>query len=173
MLFRFGAPAGFVVCPTTACYNANYKQIMPRFGFAYQAASNISVRGGYGATSFFEGNAANQRTYRQPAARFHLLAQRNRSLRRPTGGTAYSMAADRVSPSDSSAFSANGSGYSAWPQNIQPAYIQQYNLTVETQLNSDDRALDGIRRPDRTSPDGLRQRKSVHPGPGLQDVKRC
>ena len=128
-----GAPAGSIVCPTTACYNPNYKQIMPRFGFAYQWASNISIRGGYGATSFFEGNAANQRTTDNPplVSVFSLNAILPSTT---TGGTAVH-AANGFTTS-SSAFSANGSGFSAWPQNIQPAYIQQYNLTVETQLSS-------------------------------------
>jgi len=34
---------------------------MPRLGFAYQATDRFVLRGGYGATSFFEGNASNQR----------------------------------------------------------------------------------------------------------------
>jgi hypothetical protein len=128
-----GAPAGSIVCPTTACYNPNYKQIMPRFGFAYQWAPNISIRGGYGATSFFEGNAANQRLTDNPplVSTFSLNAILPSAN---SGGTA--LQASKGFTTSSSAFSANGSGYSAWPQNIQPAYIQQYNLTVETQLNS-------------------------------------
>jgi len=129
----FGAPAGSIVCPTTACYNPNYKQIMPRFGFAYQWASNISVRGGYGATSFFEGNAANQRlTDNPPLVSTFTLNGILPSM--TSGGTA--LQASKGFTIGSGAFSANGSGYSAWPQNIQPAYIQQYNLTVETQLNA-------------------------------------
>ncbi|MGZ5530034.1 MAG: TonB-dependent receptor domain-containing protein, partial [Limisphaerales bacterium] len=50
-----GAVAGAVVCPTRACYNANYKQFMPRLGFAYQFSPKLVVRGGFGGTSFFEG----------------------------------------------------------------------------------------------------------------------
>jgi hypothetical protein len=127
-----GAPAGSIICPTTACYNANYKQIMPRFGFAYQWASNIAIRGGYGATSFFEGNAANQRLTDNPplVSTFTLNAILPSGT---SGGTA--LQASKGFTTGSSAFSANGSGYSAWPQNIQPAYIQEWNLTVETELN--------------------------------------
>jgi outer membrane receptor protein involved in Fe transport len=71
-----GAPAGSIVCPTTACYNPNYKQIMPRFGFAYQVRPTMTVRGGYGASSFFEGNAANQRLTDNPplVSAFQLTA---------------------------------------------------------------------------------------------------
>jgi hypothetical protein len=129
----FGAPAGSIVCPTPACYKPNYRQIMPRFGFAYQPTSNISVRGGYGATSFFEGNAANQRLTDNPplVSTFQLNALFPTSS---SGGTA--LQASKGFVTDSSAFQANGSGFSAWPQNIQPAYIQEWNLTVETQLSS-------------------------------------
>ncbi|MBB5055964.1 hypothetical protein HDF16_000633 [Granulicella aggregans] len=136
----FGAPAGSIVCPTTACYNANYKQIMPRIGFAYQAASNISIRGGYGATSFFEGNAANQRLTDNPplVSTFNLTGiTANYNAANPAASSAgVAIHASQGFTVGSSAFSANGSGYSAWPQNIQPAYIQQYNLTLETQLSS-------------------------------------
>ncbi len=61
-----GAIAGAVVCPTRACYKATYDQFMPRLGFAYQAATRFVIRGGYGATSFFEGDAFNQRLTSSP-----------------------------------------------------------------------------------------------------------
>ncbi len=56
-----GAPAGSGVCSDRGSYQSNYRQIMPRFGFAYQANGRLVVRGGYGATSFYEGNSSNQR----------------------------------------------------------------------------------------------------------------
>src|SRR3984885_14021957 len=56
-----GAPAGSGLCGNRACYNANYRQIMPRLGFAYSVNDRFVIRGGYGATSFFEGNSSNQR----------------------------------------------------------------------------------------------------------------
>ena len=49
------------LCSNRACYEPTYNQFMPRIGFAYQATNRLVVRGGYGATSFFEGNAGNQR----------------------------------------------------------------------------------------------------------------
>ena len=51
------APAGSGRCGNRACYQPNYAQIMPRIGFAYQPAPRWVIRAGYGATSFFEGNA--------------------------------------------------------------------------------------------------------------------
>jgi len=128
-----GAPAGSIVCPTTACYKPNYHQFMPRLGFADQIARNFAIRGGYGATSFFEGNAANQRlTDNPPLVSVFSLAGINPST--TSGGTA--LQAAKGFSTSSSAFSANGSGFSAWPQNIQPAYIQQWNLTLEAQLSA-------------------------------------
>jgi hypothetical protein len=129
----FGAPAGSILCPTRACYNPNFRQIMPRFGFAYQAAPKISVRGGYGATSFLEGNAANQRlTDNVPLVSVFAL---NAILpSNNSGGTALSAA--KGFTTTSAAFQASGSSFSAWPQNQQPAYIQEYNLTVETAVNT-------------------------------------
>ncbi len=56
-----GAPAGSGVCSNRGCYDSNFDQIMPRLGFAYSANDRLVVRGGYGATSFFEGNSSNQR----------------------------------------------------------------------------------------------------------------
>ena len=56
-----GAPAGSAVCSNQACYQPNFRQIMPHVGFAYQLNDRLVLRGGYGATSFFEGNSFNQR----------------------------------------------------------------------------------------------------------------
>ena len=119
-----GAVAGSIVCPTHACYNANYKQIMPRVGFAYQAASKFVVRGGYGATSFFEGNAFNQRLTSSPP--FALGS--NVTAAAPTGttsGTPFTIQegfAQQFTPTTT---------YSTWPQNMQPAYVNEYSLTTE------------------------------------------
>src|SRR5580700_114319 len=119
-----GAVAGSIVCPTHACYNANYKQIMPRVGFAYQAASKFVVRGGYGATSFFEGNAFNQRLTSSPP--FALGS--NVTAAAPIGttsGTPFTIQegfAQQFTPTTT---------YSTWPQNRQPAYVNEYSLTTE------------------------------------------
>ena len=134
-----GAAVGSIVCPTVACYNPNYRQIMPRIGFAYQAASNISVRGGYGATSFFEGNAANQRLTNNPplVSTFSRNGiEPNYSATTPASNTGGApLHASQGFAVNSNTFQPNGGAFSEWPQNIQPAYIQQWNLTVETALN--------------------------------------
>jgi hypothetical protein len=128
-----GAPAGSIVCPTTACYNPNYKQIMPRFGFAYQVRSTMTVRGGYGASSFFEGNAANQRLTDNPplVSAFQLTAGTPGA---GTGGSA--LHASQGFPVSTNVLQPTGGQYGQWPQNIQPAYVQEYNLTIEQQVNA-------------------------------------
>ena len=128
-----GAPAGSIICPTTACYQKNFKQAMPRFGFAYQVANNISIRGGYGATSFLEGNAANQRLTNNPP--LVSVFQRNAVL--PAAGTGgAALQASQGFSTNANTNQPSGSAFSEWPQNQQPAYIQQWNLTVETALNA-------------------------------------
>ena len=56
-----GAPPGSGLCSNLACYQPNYRQFMPHIGFADQLNDRVVIRGGYGATSFFEGNSFNQR----------------------------------------------------------------------------------------------------------------
>jgi hypothetical protein len=125
------AVPGSIVCPTHACYNANYKQIMPRLGFAYQLNMKTVIRGGYGSTSFFEGYSFNQRLTSSPP--FSLSINTNASSPTNTsGGTPFTVANAFSQP-----LSINNSTYSVWPQNTQPAYIQQYNLTAERALTNE------------------------------------
>ncbi len=118
------AVPGSKVCPTRACYNANYKQFMPRLGFAYQIDSKTVIRGGYGITSFFEGYSFNQRLTSSPP--FSLSINQNASTTPFTVADAFSQP-----------LGINNSTYSVWPQGVQPAYIQQYNLTVERAITNE------------------------------------
>jgi Carboxypeptidase regulatory-like domain/TonB dependent receptor len=125
------AVPGSTVCPTHACYNANYKQIMPRLGFAYQLNAKTVIRGGYGTTSFFEGYSFNQRLTSSPP--FSQSINTNASSPTTTsGGTPFT-----VTDAFSQPLGIQNSTYSVWPQNNQPAYIQQYNLTVERALTNE------------------------------------
>jgi Carboxypeptidase regulatory-like domain/TonB dependent receptor len=125
------AVAGSVLCPNHSCYNANYKQFMPRIGFAYQVASNFVVRGGYGGTSFFEGDAFNQRLTSSPP--FALGSNVNATV--PIGASGGSPFT--VENGFAQQFAVTNAVYSAWPQNMQPAYIHEYNLTTEFALTRD------------------------------------
>ena len=127
-----GAPAGSAVCSNSGCYQPNYRQIMPRFGFAYQTASRVVIRGGYGATSYFEGNSYNQRLSANPP----FLQAVSLTTITPTAasaGTPASGGSPRTVQQGFSTSSTNSSGpvTQIWPQNMQPAYVQEWNLTGE------------------------------------------
>jgi hypothetical protein len=126
-----GAIAGSVACPTRACYDANYKQIMPRVGFAYQAMDKLVIRGGYGATSFFEGYSFNQRLTSSPP--FSLAINSNATTPSgSSGGTPFT-----VDDAFSQPLGINNSLYSVWPQDVQPAYIHQFTLVTEYALTNE------------------------------------
>ena len=135
-----GAPPNSKLCDNRACYQPNYKQIMPRFGFAYQATPRFVLRGGYGATSFFEGNAANQRltsiTPFVQSVDINVLAPSAPSNGQPATAGNPRTAQQGFSFSDPNDVNFNGSTYNIYPQDIQPAYIQEWNLTAEYALSS-------------------------------------
>lgn len=124
-----GAIAGAVVCPTRACYKATYDQFMPRLGFAYQAAARFVIRGGYGATSFFEGDAFNQRLTSSPP----FAQGSDLKALTPAGNSAGTPF--KVEDGFTPEFDATSS-YSVWPQNQQPAYVHEYSLTTEYALSN-------------------------------------
>jgi hypothetical protein len=145
-----GAPAGSGVCKNRGCYDYNFRQVMPRLGFAYQASDRFVVRGGYGATSFYESNSYNQRltsitpfiqavnivavtpSYTAPS----VASQGGRARPNATGvlsGGAPRTVEDGYNYTDPSDLSLSGS-YNVYPQNIQPAYVQEWSLTTEYAL---------------------------------------
>jgi hypothetical protein len=123
-----GAPAGSGVCSNRGCYHPNYRQVMPRLGFAYQANDRFVVRGGYGATSFYEGNSSNQRlTSITP-----FIQAVNVTTISPTpgdGGTPRTAEQGFTGGTTSV-----GGTFNVYPQDIQPAYVQEWNLTAEYAL---------------------------------------
>jgi hypothetical protein len=124
-----GAPAGSGVCSNRACYQPNYSQIMPRLGFAYQATDRFVVRAGYGATSFFEGNAGNQRL--TSITPFVQSVDITPLTPTPGSGGAPRTAEQGFTPSNPGDINFNGSSYNVYPQNIRPAYVQEWSLTTE------------------------------------------
>ena len=124
---------GSGLCANLACYQPNYRQWMPHIGFAYQLNDRFVVRGGYGATSFFEGNSFNQRL----TAIAPFLQAAGFSVASPTPGAVSTpnTAEEGFTASDTSVqYSSSNNGYTAYPQNIQPAYVQEFNLTLEYAL---------------------------------------
>jgi len=129
-----GAVTGSIICHTHACYNANYNQIMPRLGFAYQAMNRLVIRGGYGATSFFEGYSFNQRLTSSPP--FSLAINSNAAVPTTTsGGTPFTV--EEGFGGQQFGINPNYNLYSVWPQNTQPAYIHQFSLTTEYALTNE------------------------------------
>ena len=123
-----GAPAGSGVCSNRGCYQPNFRQWMPRLGFAYQPTDRVVFRGGYGATSFFEGNSSNQRlTSITP----FIQAVTSPRLRPRPAIPATPRTAEQGFTGGTVQY---GGTFNVYPQNIQPAYIQEWSLTVEYAL---------------------------------------
>ncbi|MGA7155438.1 MAG: TonB-dependent receptor [Acidobacteriaceae bacterium] len=122
-----GAPPGSGLCSNRACYDWSFHQFMPRVGFAWQALNRFVVRGGYSGSSFFEGNSSNQRLtsitpFIQAIQTTNLTVAAGNVPTPFTTQTAFDVSAQP------------GGTYNTYPQNIQPAYVQNYNLTLEYAL---------------------------------------
>jgi hypothetical protein len=124
-----GAPAGSGLCSNRGCYDFSFHQAMPHVGFAYQASNRMVVRGGYGASSFFEGNSSNQRlTSITP-----FIVAANATVPQPAPGA---VTIPFNAETGFSSLAAAGSGtFNVYPKNIQPAYVQEWNLTTEYALS--------------------------------------
>ncbi|MGC8548997.1 MAG: TonB-dependent receptor [Acidobacteriaceae bacterium] len=123
-----GAPPNSGICSNRGCYNPQ-NDFMPRVGFAYQVNDRFVIRGGYGATSFFEGNSSNQRlTSITP-----FIQAVNVSTVAPSPGN------PGTPRTAEDGFTGGGVSYggtfNVYPKNIKPAYVQEWNLTAEYALN--------------------------------------
>ena len=123
-----GAPVGSGVCPNRGCYDWNFHQFMPHFGFAYEVNDRFVVRGGYGATSFFEGNSSNQRlTSITP-----FIQAVNVSVTSPAPGA---VTTPRTAEQGFTGGTVSyGGTFNVYPKKIQPAYVQEWNLTLQYAL---------------------------------------
>jgi Carboxypeptidase regulatory-like domain/TonB-dependent Receptor Plug Domain len=123
-----GAPAGSGLCSNRGCYNVQ-NDIMPRIGFAYQATNRFVIRGGYGATSFFEGNSSNQRlTSITP-----FIQAVNVTTVAPTPGDP---GTPRTAEDGFTGGTVSyGGTFNVYPKDIKPAYVQEWNLTAEYALS--------------------------------------
>ncbi|HEV2577636.1 MAG TPA: carboxypeptidase-like regulatory domain-containing protein [Acidobacteriaceae bacterium] len=122
-----GAPPNSGLCSNRGCYDWSFHQFMPRVGFAWQVDPRFVVRGGYSGSSFFEGNSSNQR--------LTSITPFIQAIQTPS----LSVAAGNVPTpyTTQSAFDVSaqpGGTYNTYPQNMQPAYVQNYNFTLEYAL---------------------------------------
>ncbi len=125
-----GAPVGSGVCSNRGCYNAQ-NELMPRLGFAYQATDRFVIRGGYGASSFYEGNSSNQRlTSITP-----FIQAVQTPTYSPTAAAPYNVPRTAEDGFAGSSVSASGT-YNVYPKDIKPAYVQEWNLTAEYALTN-------------------------------------
>jgi hypothetical protein len=126
-----GAPADSIVCGNAGCYQPTYDQFQPGFGFAYQVSPRFVLRGGYGATSFLEGNATGEHLVNNPP--FANSSSLTAATPTATSGGAPFAVQNGFAINNSSIATA---GLTAYPQHIQPAYLHEFNLTTEYELNN-------------------------------------
>ena len=125
-----GAPAGSLVCPNRACYQATYTEFQPRFGFAFQANPRFVLRGGYGTTSFLEGSSG-------LAANAPFITAFSLNSTAPSSLTnAGSFFAETNGFQVGAAGGATNAGFTAFNQKYRQAYVQEFNLNAEYQINN-------------------------------------
>jgi len=124
-----GAPPGSGLCSNRGCYD-NQNDFAPRLGFAYQATDRFVIRGGYGATSFYEGNSSNQRlTSITP-----FIQAIQTPTYSPTSAAPYNVPRTAEEGFTGGSVSYGGT-FNVYPKDIKAAYVQQWNLTTEYALS--------------------------------------
>ncbi len=110
--------------------NPYYLGFMPRFGFAYKATPKFVVRGGYGSTDDLESTGSSLRMTQNPQFQPTVL----KSSPGPSGtsqGPVYPLATAFLGST-----SGSGGQYYAWDPAMRPAVIQQFNLSLQYQIDS-------------------------------------
>jgi len=115
-----------------ALYNATYTNYEPRIGFAYQALPRFVVRGGYGITNFMEGTGSALRLTQNYPYNYSYEATAS-TPSATSDGNPYSVTNGFTSTASSSA----ATTYYAWDKNLKPSLTQQFNLTLEYELDND------------------------------------
>ena len=125
-----GAPVGSGVCSNRGCYDAQ-NEVLPRLGFAYQATERFVIRGGYGASAFYEGNSSNQRlTSITP-----FIQAIQTPTYSPTAAPPFNTPRTAEEGFSGGSISTSGS-YNVYPIDQKPAYVQEWNLTAEYALTN-------------------------------------
>jgi Carboxypeptidase regulatory-like domain/TonB dependent receptor-like, beta-barrel len=102
----------------------------PRFGFAYQATPSTVVRGGYGIFWAFEDNGTFNPAFNYPY-RFTV------SYPSDQVNTSSAIRLDTGFPSNAlTEFIPQFASYGSRDFNLRPAYVQQWNITLERQVHS-------------------------------------
>ncbi|WP_263383226.1 TonB-dependent receptor [Granulicella arctica] len=115
-----------------ALYHPTYTNFMPRIGFSYQPKQRLVVRGGYGITNYLEGSGANLRLNFnppfQPAYAFQAV-----NASQTSGGTPLTV--QNAIPTNVSGSLASNF-LRAWDKKLKPAFIQEYTLSTEYQVDN-------------------------------------
>jgi hypothetical protein len=112
-----------------ALYHAFWGGFMPRVGFAYTPErfnNKFVIRGGYGITNFLEGTGANLRLTLNPPFFVDSSSQSD-------GHTFFQAQTGFPRPANATQLAGN---IRVWDPNLKPAFIQQFNLTTEYELNN-------------------------------------
>ncbi len=115
-----------------ALYKPVYTNVMPRIGFAYNPTPRFVLRGGYGITNYLEGTGANLRLNFnppfQPSYQYQAVAASDTGAGTP-------LTAQNALPADFTTSSSSNT-LRAWDKNLRPAFIQEFTLSTEYQLNN-------------------------------------
>lgn len=149
-----------------ALYEPYWKQFMPRLGFAYSpewfGPRRFVIRGGYGITSYMEGTGANLRLTLNPP--FFFESDTQFATGNPgtiTTGFADLQARDQLAGQ-----------IRAWNPNLRPAFIQQYNFSLEYLLSESFSLTTGYVGQKGTHLVNPREGNQALPGPGPIDPRR-
>jgi hypothetical protein len=119
-----------------ALYNGTYggKNLQPRIGFAWTPDhfnSKMVVRGAFSISSYLEGTGTNLRLPINPPFSPAETLQQYTNVALPATTTG-----DGLQPVGSASDPFAGALVRVWDPNVQPAITQQWNLTIQQQLNS-------------------------------------
>ncbi|WP_263358145.1 TonB-dependent receptor [Acidicapsa ligni] len=115
-----------------ALYNANYTAVMPRLGASWQALPRLVVRMGYGITDNLEGGGVGTRFTQNPP--FEAQFSETTSTPNRTSGGSPIRVENGFMVSTGGSLTKN-TQYNIWAPNIRPAFVQQYNLSAQFELN--------------------------------------